>query len=83
MTAENDARPSGGNYSINTSENQIIINDELVLTLHIDTPDGETVEPDSYEWLDTGAFGLHDSDTDAGEQVQMVDKSRREGGCDE
>ena len=73
---------SESKYSVDTDGNQIIINGELVLTLHVDTPDGETVEPDKYEWLDDGAFGLYDRPSEAGVQVQMADRSLR-GDADE
>ena len=65
-------------YSVDTDENTIVINEELRLTLWVDTPDEEGIEPDEYEWLDGGAFGLYDADEDAGVQVSMVDTSRKD-----
>lgn len=60
-------------YPIDTDGNTLVINDELRLTLWVDTPDDEGIEPDEFEWLDEGAFGLYDHDADAGVQILAQD----------
>ncbi len=75
---DSDGGPSS-NYNIERKDNELVINDELHITLFVDTVDYEGIEPDSYEWLDEGAFALRDKETQAGVQVVMTE----ERDCDE